>query len=202
MAGRIDFYFIPLAAAASTLASGKLTVIVSVAECSLVLPDVPSVAEAGYPATQSTFWIGLSAPAKHRPTIHKLHDAVEKALQTSAVKEKLANVGMEPALTSVEQSKDFFDIARHWSLPRPLIPRPRLSTRQSSGDVAQRFLWSSPMSPWGLGCVKTQMRLLATEESFVQVVDSRANVSQRGRFRLAWERSFSRLFNFSRFYTA
>jgi hypothetical protein len=37
----------------------------------------------------------------------------------------------------------------------------------------------------GLGRVKTQMRLMATEESFVQLVDSRANVPQRGRFRLA-----------------
>ncbi len=53
MAGRIDFYFIPLAAAASALHSGKLTAIaVSTPKRSALLPDVPTVAEAGYPAAE------------------------------------------------------------------------------------------------------------------------------------------------------
>ncbi len=65
MAGRIDYYFIPLAAAASALHSGKLTALaVSTPKRSALLPDVPTVAEAGYPAAESNFWVGLSAPAK------------------------------------------------------------------------------------------------------------------------------------------
>jgi tripartite-type tricarboxylate transporter receptor subunit TctC len=65
MAGRIDFYFLPLAAAASALTSGKVTVLaVSTAKRAALLPDVPTVAEAGYPAAASDFWVGLSAPQK------------------------------------------------------------------------------------------------------------------------------------------
>ena len=53
-----------------------------------LLPDVPSIAEAGYPKAEFNFWVGLSAPAKTpRPVIDKLHDATEKALQDPAMRE-------------------------------------------------------------------------------------------------------------------
>jgi tripartite-type tricarboxylate transporter receptor subunit TctC len=110
MAGRIDYYFIPLAAAASALNSGKLTALaVSTPKRSALLPNVPTVAEAGYPGAQSAFWVGLSAPAKTPSDIvGKLHDATEKALQDPALKDKLAKLGVEPELMSVEQFGKFF----------------------------------------------------------------------------------------------
>jgi tripartite-type tricarboxylate transporter receptor subunit TctC len=110
MAGRIDFYFIPLAAAASALSSGKLTVLaVSTLKRSPLLPQVPTVAEAGLPNAASNFWVGLSAPAKTPPDIvAKLHDATEKALADPDVKESLAKLGVEPQLMSVEQFGKFF----------------------------------------------------------------------------------------------
>ena len=111
MAGRIDFYFIPLAAAASALHSGKLTVLaVSTAKRSPLLPDVPTVAEAGYPGAESNFWVGLSAPAKTpEDIVAKIHDATEKALQVPSVKEHLATLGVEPQLMSIEQFTKFFN---------------------------------------------------------------------------------------------
>lgn len=110
MAGRIDFYFLPLAAAASALASGKLNVLaVSTAKRSPLLPNTPTVVEAGYPAAQSSFWVGLSAPAKTpSDVVKKIHDATETALQNPAVKEKLAKLGVEPQLMSVEEFGKFF----------------------------------------------------------------------------------------------
>jgi tripartite-type tricarboxylate transporter receptor subunit TctC len=110
MAGRIDFYFIPLAAAASALASGKLNILaVSTAKRSPLLPNVPSVAEAGYPGAESSFWVGLSVPAKTPMSIiNKLHDATEQALQKPEVKDRLAKLGIEPQLMSVEQFGKFF----------------------------------------------------------------------------------------------
>jgi len=110
MAGRIDFYFLPLAAAASALTSGKLTVLaVSTAKRAALLPNVPTVAEAGYPSAESNFWVGLSAPAKTPSSIvDKLHDATEEVLQTPAIKDKLAKLGVEPQLMSVAQFKKFF----------------------------------------------------------------------------------------------
>jgi tripartite-type tricarboxylate transporter receptor subunit TctC len=110
MAGRIDYYFIPLAAAASALSTGKLTVLaVSTAKRSLLLPDVPTVAEAGYPAAESDFWVGLSAPAKTPADIvAKLHDATEKALQDPDVKAKMAMLGVEPVLMGGPEFAKFF----------------------------------------------------------------------------------------------
>jgi tripartite-type tricarboxylate transporter receptor subunit TctC len=110
MAGRIDFYFIPLAAAASALGSGKLNILaVSTAKRSALLPNVPTIVEAGYPEGQSNFWVGLSAPAKTPADVVKtLHDAVEQALQKPDVKEKLGHIGVEPELMSVEDFGKFF----------------------------------------------------------------------------------------------
>ncbi len=109
MAGRIDYYFIPLAAAASALNSGKLSILaVSSLKRSPLLPNVPSVAEAGYPKAEFNFWVGLSAPAKTpRAIVDKLHDATEKALQDPAVKDKLAKLGIEPELMSVDDFGKF-----------------------------------------------------------------------------------------------
>ena len=110
MAGRIDYYFIPLAAAASALNSGKLNILaVSSLKRIALLPDVPSIAEAGYPNAEFNFWVGMSAPAKTpRAIIDKLHDATEKALQDPAMHEKLAKLGVEPKLMSVDEFNKFF----------------------------------------------------------------------------------------------
>jgi tripartite-type tricarboxylate transporter receptor subunit TctC len=109
MAGRIDYYFIPLAAAASALGSDKLSVLaVSSLKRAALLPDVPSIAEAGYPAAEFSFWVGLSVPAKTpRPVIDTLHDAVEKALKVPELQERLAKLGVTPEQMSVDQFAKF-----------------------------------------------------------------------------------------------
>ena len=104
MAGRIDYYFIPLAAAASVLGSDRLSILaVSSPKRVPLLPDVPSIAEAGYPDAEFSFWVGLSAPAKTpSAVVDKLHDATEKALVDPATVAKLAKLGVEPELMSVK----------------------------------------------------------------------------------------------------
>jgi tripartite-type tricarboxylate transporter receptor subunit TctC len=110
MAGNIDFYFIPLAAAASALGSDKLVVLaVSAPNRVPRLPNVPSVAEAGYPDAVFRFWNGISAPAKTpRAIVDKLHDVTQQALKDPTLKEKLAKLGVEPAQLSVEEFDKFF----------------------------------------------------------------------------------------------
>ena len=110
MAGRIDFYFIPLAAAASALGNDKLVVLaVSSPKRAPLLPNVPSIVEAGYPDAVFRFWNGVSAPAKTpRAIVQKLHDVTENALKLPAVQEKLAKLGVEPANISVDEFAKFF----------------------------------------------------------------------------------------------
>ncbi len=111
MAGRIDYYFLPLAAAASALGSDKLTVLaVSSPKRVPLLPDVPSIAEAGYPKAEFSFWVGLSVPAKTpRPIVDKLHDATEKALRDPDIAAKLAKLGVVPRQMPVDEFARFVD---------------------------------------------------------------------------------------------
>ena len=109
MAGNIDFYFIPLAAAASAIGSDKLIILaVSSPKRVPVLPNVPSIVEAGYPDAVFRFWNGISAPVKTPASIvNKLHDVTEEALKLPAVQEKLAKLGVEPAQISTDEFMKF-----------------------------------------------------------------------------------------------
>ena len=109
MAGRIDYYFIPAAAAASALGSDKLRVLaVSTAKRIPLLPNVPSIVEAGYPKGEYVFWNGLSVPAKTpRPVIDALHDQIAKVLEQPDIKDRLVKLGVQTEPMSVEQFDKF-----------------------------------------------------------------------------------------------
>jgi tripartite-type tricarboxylate transporter receptor subunit TctC len=110
MTGRIDYYFLPIAPALPNITQGKVVALaVSTPMRAPSLPDVPTVAEAGYPDAGYLFWGGLSAPAKTpRPIIDKLHDESQKALAVPAVQERLAKVGVQPLPMNVDQVGKFF----------------------------------------------------------------------------------------------
>ena len=59
MAGRVDFYFVPLPPARGLIAGKKVDALaVSSATRAKALPDVPTTIEAGYPNSEYNFWIG------------------------------------------------------------------------------------------------------------------------------------------------
>jgi tripartite-type tricarboxylate transporter receptor subunit TctC len=122
MAGRIDFYFLPIAPALPVIADGKVVALaVSTRKRAAALPNVPTVAEAGYPGAEYLFWGGLSAPAKTpREIVDKLHHESEKALSLPAIGERLSKLGVEPQPMSVEQFEEFFrdDVAATVKLAR------------------------------------------------------------------------------------
>jgi tripartite-type tricarboxylate transporter receptor subunit TctC len=68
------------------------------------LPDVPTTVEAGYPNSEYNFWAGIFLPAKTPADVRaRFYAEIAKALQTPAVREKLAGLGADPmALTSAE----------------------------------------------------------------------------------------------------
>lgn len=110
VAGRVDYYFIPLAAAASLVQAGKLKALaVSTPKRSPLLPDVPTVAEAGYPAAEYLFWGGLFVPSKVPPEIVKrLYDEGRKASDLPATKTALAKLGYEQRQMTPEEFQAFF----------------------------------------------------------------------------------------------
>jgi tripartite-type tricarboxylate transporter receptor subunit TctC len=85
--------------------AGKLRAIgVAIPQRSPYLPDVPTVAEQGYPGFESVGWIGLAAPAKTPPAIlDKLNAELKKISQDPAVKAKLEQLAFTPISGSREE---------------------------------------------------------------------------------------------------
>jgi len=79
--------------------SGRIRIIASGSPQRLpALPDVPTVAELGYPGFDSSQWFGLLAPAKTpAPVLARIQQAAAKALQMPMVQERLRADGSTPA---------------------------------------------------------------------------------------------------------
>ena len=72
-----------------------LPLAVSTPKRAAMLPDVPTIAEAGYPAAQYIFWGGIAVPAKTpQAAIDRLNKEINAALARPDVKQKLADLGM------------------------------------------------------------------------------------------------------------
>lgn len=97
IAGRVDYYFSPVAPVIGQIKSGQLQALaVGSPQRSSSLPDVPTTTEAGVPGSEFNFWIGMMAPAKTpRDIVNRLHDEVLKALASPEVKERFAKVGAD-----------------------------------------------------------------------------------------------------------
>lgn len=77
--------------------SGKLKVLAVLSPTrSAIYPDVPTIAESGFPGFEASVWYGFVAPAATpKPIVSKLHAEVQKALQTKEVKDRMTAVGGE-----------------------------------------------------------------------------------------------------------
>jgi len=63
-----------------------------------LLPDVPTFAEAGLAGIEGTAWFGIYAPAKTpESTVRQLNAAINKALASVELRERLTKLGLEPA---------------------------------------------------------------------------------------------------------
>jgi tripartite-type tricarboxylate transporter receptor subunit TctC len=105
MAGRVDYYFSPIAPVIGQIRNGQLVPLaVGSPKRASALPNVPTTAEAGVPGSEFNFWIGMMAPAKTpREIVNRLHDEVEKALATPEVKERFATLGADAWTLKPEQ---------------------------------------------------------------------------------------------------
>jgi len=77
--------------------SGKLKVLAVLSpNRSTIFPDSPTISESGFPGFEASVWYGLVAPAATpKPIVQKLHEEVQKALQTKEVRERMNAVGGE-----------------------------------------------------------------------------------------------------------
>jgi tripartite-type tricarboxylate transporter receptor subunit TctC len=77
--------------------SGKLKILAVLSPTrSVIYPDVPTIAESGFPGFEASVWYGFVAPAATpKPIVVKLHAEIQKALQTKEVKDRMSSVGGE-----------------------------------------------------------------------------------------------------------
>jgi tripartite-type tricarboxylate transporter receptor subunit TctC len=89
--------------------SGKLTMLgIATRSRSPLAPDLPTLAEAGYPGPEWDSWYGLLVPAKTpKPIVDKLSESFTSALRRPDVREKLLAVGFVPAGGTPEQFRSF-----------------------------------------------------------------------------------------------
>ncbi|MDB5966042.1 MAG: Tripartite-type tricarboxylate transporter, receptor component TctC, partial [Polaromonas sp.] len=105
IAGREDYFFAPLVSALPMIKSGKLVPLaVGTTKRSALLPDVPTLSEAGVAKSDYVFWIGMLVSSKTpRDIVQKLNQSTLKALQAPEVRERLSSLGAEPMPMSPEQ---------------------------------------------------------------------------------------------------
>ena len=105
LAGQIELTFVGAPAAMPHIRSGKLKVLaVSTAKRSAALPEVPTVAELGYPGFEVATWYGLLGPARVPPAVvNQLSSEVSRTVNANDVREKLLGFGLEPVGSSPEQ---------------------------------------------------------------------------------------------------
>ncbi len=101
VANETQITLVPLVPALSFIKQGKLRALaVAAKQREPQLPDVPTVAEAGYPQFEAPSWVALFAPAKTPQAVgDKLHAAVAAALKSPELLKRFHELGMDPEAT-------------------------------------------------------------------------------------------------------
>jgi tripartite-type tricarboxylate transporter receptor subunit TctC len=111
LSGTLDVFFDTQPGVMSFLEAGRIRVLaVSTAQRVPSLPDVPTVAESGYPGYNVLGWYGLVAPKGLDPAIrNKLNSDLKKALATDSVKASLPKLGIFAIGSSPDEFARFVD---------------------------------------------------------------------------------------------
>jgi tripartite-type tricarboxylate transporter receptor subunit TctC len=109
LAGQVDMSFPTLSAVLPHVKSGTLRALaVTDTTRSSLLPDVPTMQQAGVKDFQFTQWLALLAPAgTPREVIGRLNSALNGALNSRELREKFAQQGFDPFTTSPEEAGKF-----------------------------------------------------------------------------------------------
>ena len=109
LSGRITLMFNVAATLAPHVAAGKLKAFaVAQASRASIMPDVPTLTEAGMPGYDAGIWIGLLAPKDTpSPIIERLATAANGALKTEAIRAALQQQGTDPVGGTPQEFSDF-----------------------------------------------------------------------------------------------
>jgi tripartite-type tricarboxylate transporter receptor subunit TctC len=124
LARQIDIDFEPIPTALPYIKSGRLRPLgVTTSARSRLLPEVPSMAEAGVRGYDSTLWNGLLAPAgTPKPVVARLHADLLKIVHSPEMTKRLVGLGAEPTTNTPEEFTVYIgsEIARWGKLVKAL----------------------------------------------------------------------------------
>ena len=109
LAGHVDVGFQQLVDAAQHLQSGKLRALAVPGKArAAAVPDVPTMAEAGYPEVEGVTFNGIFAPkATPKPVVEKLSAAIRAALEKKTAVDQLAALGSQARGSTPEEFTRF-----------------------------------------------------------------------------------------------
>jgi tripartite-type tricarboxylate transporter receptor subunit TctC len=100
LGGHVQMMIDAITTTAPTVQAGQVRALGTTgSKRSSVLPDVPTISEAGVPGYEATIWLGLMAPAgTPTPIVDKLNAEINRILRRPEVKEAWAKQGAEPLI--------------------------------------------------------------------------------------------------------
>jgi len=109
LGGRIESMWDSLPSAAPHLRGGLVRgLAVSSAARSTVFPDIPTLAEQGFPSVVTTNWFGMAGPARvPEDIVQAMNAQLRRALASPVVRERLAAIGVEPVGESAEATQRY-----------------------------------------------------------------------------------------------
>jgi tripartite-type tricarboxylate transporter receptor subunit TctC len=109
LGGQVQMMIDAITTMAPNVRAGKLKAMGTTGKTrSAVLPDVPTLAEAGVPGYETGIWLGLMAPAgTPRPVLERLNVEIAKVLNAADVKESWGKQGAAPMTMTLEQFDKF-----------------------------------------------------------------------------------------------
>jgi tripartite-type tricarboxylate transporter receptor subunit TctC len=105
----VTFIFFTLPSVLPQVESGKLRALaITTAQRSKLMPDVPTVAEAGFPGFDVIAWYALFAPrGTPEPVVARLTEEIKKIVGRDDVRDRMAKLGAEPRYLSPKEVADF-----------------------------------------------------------------------------------------------
>lgn len=112
ISGDVSFVFFTVPSVLPQVESGKLRALaITSMKRSAVAPNIPTVAELGYPGFEALAWFALFAPrGTPQPIIDKLDTEIGKILQQPDVRKKMVELGMEAHFLDARQLADYVSV--------------------------------------------------------------------------------------------
>jgi tripartite-type tricarboxylate transporter receptor subunit TctC len=102
LAGNVQFMFTTIPPALQHVKGGKLKALaVAHSQRSVLMPDIPTTAEAGSPGVEASSWNGILVPAgTPKDVIAKLHAEISNVMKQNDVRDRLIASGVEPQVNT------------------------------------------------------------------------------------------------------